>query len=75
MRRAGAMVDIVSTTEEITVPSAHQVLVQADTFLDDIKSDDYAMVIVPGGLPGVPNLIANEKVMAFLKKCMTRQNG
>lgn len=68
LRRAGAMVDIVSTTEEITVPSAHQVLVQADTFLDDIKSDDYAMVIVPGGLPGVPNLIANEKVMAFLKE-------
>ena len=54
LRRAGAMVDIVSTTEE--------------TFLDDIKSDDYEMVVIPGGLPGVPNLIANEKVMTFLKE-------
>lgn len=67
LRRAGATVDVISTTEDIVVPSAHQVMVQADSFLDDIKSDDYAMVVVPGGLPGVTNLIANEKVLAFLK--------
>ena len=67
LRRAGATVDIISTTSEITVPSAHQVLVQADSFLDDIRPEDYAMVVVPGGLPGVPNLIANEKVLAFVK--------
>ena len=68
LRRAGAIVDIISTTDDIVVPSAHQVLVQADSFLDDIVSDDYEMVIIPGGLPGVPNLIANEKVMNFLKE-------
>lgn len=67
LRRAGATVDIISTISEITVPSAHQVLVQADSFLDDIRPEDYAMVVVPGGLPGVPNLIANEKVLAFVK--------
>ena len=67
LRRAGVTVDIISTTEDITVPSAHNVLVQADSFLDDIVADDYDMVVVPGGLPGVPNLIANEKVMAFLR--------
>ena len=68
LRRAGATVDIISTTDDITVPSAHQVLVQADCFLDDVVSDDYEMVVIPGGLPGVPNLIANEKVMTFLKE-------
>lgn len=66
LRRAGVVVDVISTTEDIAVPSAHNVLVQADSFLDDIKADDYDMVVIPGGLPGVPNLIANEKVMAFL---------
>ena len=68
LRRAGVVVDIISTIDDIVVPSAHQVLVQADSFLDDIVSDDYEMVIIPGGLPGVPNLIANEKVMRFLKE-------
>lgn len=67
LRRAGVTVDIISTTDEIAVPSAHQVLVQADSFLEDIKPEDYAMVVVPGGLPGVPNLIANENVLAFVK--------
>lgn len=67
LRRAGAMVDIISTIDDIAVPSAHRVLVQADAFLEDIKPDDYAMVVVPGGLPGVPNLLANEKVLAFVK--------
>lgn len=66
LRRAGVVVDVISTTEDIAVPSAHNVLVQADSFLDDIKADDYDMVVIPGGIPGVPNLIANEKVMAFL---------
>lgn len=67
LRRASATVDIISTIEDITVPSAHQVLVQADSFLEDIKPEDYDMIVVPGGLPGVPNLIANEKVLAFVK--------
>ena len=67
LRRAGVTVDIISTTDEITVPSAHQVLVQADSFLEDIKPEDYAMVVVPGGLPGVPNLLANEQVLRFVK--------
>lgn len=72
LRRAGVVVDVISTTEDIAVPSAHNVLVQADSFLDDIKADDYDMVVIPGGLPGVPNLIANEKVMAFLADMNTK---
>lgn len=68
LRRAGAIVDVVSTTSEIIVPSAHQVHIAADTFLEDIKAADYGMVIVPGGVPGVPNLVANKQVLTFLQE-------
>lgn len=68
LRRAGALVDVISTIEDIAVPGAHQVLVQADSFLEDIKPEDYDMVVIPGGLPGVPNLLANAKVLAFVKE-------
>jgi 4-methyl-5(b-hydroxyethyl)-thiazole monophosphate biosynthesis len=67
IRRAGMDVDVVSCTEDIIVPSAHQVNVACDTFLDDIKAQDYDMVVVPGGIPGVPNLCANDKVAQFLQ--------
>lgn len=67
LRRSGIDVDIVSTTDEIIVPSAHQVNVAADTFLADIAPSDYDMVVVPGGLPGVTNLCDNDSVTAFLR--------
>lgn len=67
LRRAGAIVDIVSITEDITVESAHHVMVQADTFLADIVPDDYDLVVIPGGVPGVPNLIASQETLEFLR--------
>ncbi len=68
LRRAGLTVDIVSTVEDITVESSHQVNVQADTFLEDINPDDYALVVIPGGLPGAPNLANNPEVIDFIQK-------
>ena len=67
LRRAGLVVDVVSTTEDIAVESSHKVIVQADTFLDDIQAKDYALVVIPGGLPGAPNLAANPKVIDLLQ--------
>lgn len=67
LRRAGATVDIVSITDDITVESAHHVMVQADTFFADIVPEDYDMVVVPGGVPGVPNLIDNKNVLSFIR--------
>lgn len=68
LRRAGVTVDVVSTVEDIAVESAHQVIVQADTFLEDIQAEEYAMVVIPGGLPGAPNLAANPGVISLLQK-------
>lgn len=72
LRRAGVTVDMVSTIEDIAVISAHDIIVQADTFLDDISADDYALVVIPGGIPGAPNLAANPKVLAFIQAMQAR---
>lgn len=72
LRRAGLNVDIISTIEEISVMSAHDVIVQADTFLEDIKPEDYNMIVIPGGVPGAPNLAANNQVLDFIRE-MDRQ--
>lgn len=66
-RRAGYDVDLVSTIEDIAVESAHNVILQADTFLEDIRPEDYVLAVIPGGLPGAPNLAANEGVLDFLR--------
>lgn len=67
LRRAGLTVDVVSTIEDIAVESAHQVMVQADTFLEDLRPEDYCCAVIPGGLPGAPNLAANESVIQFIQ--------
>lgn len=68
LRRANFVVDIVSTTDDIAVEGAHRVVVQTDTFIDDIRSEEYAMLVIPGGLPGAPNLAANSKVIKFVQE-------
>lgn len=67
LRRAGVEVKIVSTIDEMVVKSAHEVSVQADVSLKDITDTPNALII-PGGLPGAPNLAENDEVLALVKK-------
>lgn len=73
-RRVGYQVDIVSTIEDVAVRSAHDVLIQADTFLEDIRPEDYILAVIPGGLPGATNLAADPAVIAFMQ-AVYRQDG
>lgn len=63
LRRAGIDIISVGVTGK-TVKGAHAIEVAADITIDDlILTDDTEMVILPGGIPGVPNLEACEKVL------------
>ncbi len=69
LRRANVKVQICSIDKDQVV-GAHNISIKSDVRLDfiDIYNDDYDVVYVPGGVPGVNNLAENEKVLDLLRK-------
>ena len=50
------------------IKGSHNISINTDVNINDIElTDDIDGVILPGGIPGTPNLEANEKAMALLK--------
>ena len=67
LRRAGVEVVVVSTTGEKVVTGARKSRVDADILLSDVEIDADILVL-PGGIPGVPNLKANTEVISMIEK-------
>jgi protein deglycase len=49
------------------VVSARKVKVIPDTVIDKVRSDDFDMIVLPGGQPGSDNLNADNRVKELLK--------
>ena len=62
--RAGIACDTISVAEGREVTSSHKVTVIADKHIDEADLDAYDMLVLPGGIPGPPNLHANDRLMA-----------
>ena len=60
MRRAGMPVTTVSINEGLEVMGAHGVTVMADSLYSDNDYSDAEWLVLPGGVPGAPNLAAHE---------------
>lgn len=60
--RAGVPCDTVSVTSGREVTSSHEVTIVCDRSIADegFSFDDYDMLVLPGGIPGTPNLRACE---------------
>lgn len=58
LRRSKISIDMVSITDSLAVTSSHNVTIQADILLKDADFDSAEMIILPGGIPGTPNLLA-----------------
>ncbi|MBP3735930.1 MAG: DJ-1/PfpI family protein [Lachnospiraceae bacterium] len=56
--RAGIPVVLVSLNDEPVVTSSHDVTLIADTTIAGFDFNAYDMLILPGGIPGTPNLKA-----------------
>ena len=67
LRRVGIECSMVAADDADAVTGAHGICVKMDEKLSEI-SDECDIVILPGGIPGVPNLKANPKVEALVKK-------
>ena len=62
MRRAGMPVTTVSINPTLEVTGAHGVKVLADSLFADNDYSAAQWLVLPGGIPGAPNLIAHDGV-------------
>ncbi len=70
LRRFGVNCDIVG--KESIISSTHNVRIEADRLLKEIKAEDYDAVVLPGGLPGATNLRDDETVINLVKDMDSR---
>lgn len=68
LRRSGIEIDMVSITDSLEVTSSHNVTIKADVLLKDADFDSAKMIVLPGGIPGTPNLLACKPLTDQIKK-------
>ena len=67
LRRGGLEVVTAGVGGEV-ITSAHNVKIFSDKKIEDIKADDFDLVVLPGGLPGATNLAESEEVKNLLQE-------
>ena len=68
LRRGGVEVTTVSISDDIQVESKQEVKVVADKIFAECDFSDGDALFLPGGIPGTPNLKAQEGLKALLHK-------
>jgi 4-methyl-5(b-hydroxyethyl)-thiazole monophosphate biosynthesis len=68
LRRGGVEVKTVSITDEKQVKSAHDIVVMADQIFEEVKWEEAACLICPGGLPGARYLSEFEPLLQRLQQ-------
>ena len=67
LRRSGARVSIAGTIDGL-IEGARGVKVAPDEYLNNMKTDDLDLLVLPGGQPGTDNLKNDPRITALLKK-------
>lgn len=67
LRRAGIDIDMVSVTKDPEVTGSHNITIKADVLFEDADLDQAQALILPGGIPGTPNLKAYTPLCEALK--------
>ncbi|MCI8507476.1 MAG: DJ-1/PfpI family protein [Lachnospiraceae bacterium] len=68
LRRGGVDCKTVSVTGDYDVTSSHMVIVRADLLFDEADFSDGEMLVMPGGIPGTPNLKAHEGLVKLIRQ-------
>jgi 4-methyl-5(b-hydroxyethyl)-thiazole monophosphate biosynthesis len=66
LRRAG-IDTVIAGLHGGSVASARNVKVVPDAVIDEVRPDDFDMIVLPGGQPGSDNLNADPRVKALIK--------
>jgi len=67
LRRGGVEVTMASIEDEEWVVGAHDIPVRVDAWLANLDPADFAMVVLPGGMPGSEYLKNSELVQGFVR--------
>jgi len=60
LRRAKVEVLVASASGSREILSSHKVHITADALAEEVDYSDVDLVVLPGGIPGTPNLAANK---------------
>lgn len=61
--RAGIPCTTISVMETTTIRSSHGLVITAQKSIADTDLEEYSMLVLPGGIPGTPNLASCAKLM------------
>lgn len=67
LRRGKIEVVVASASGSLTVTGSHKITITADALAEDVDYSDVDLVVLPGGIPGTPNLAANATVTGTVK--------
>ena len=67
LRRAGAEV-VAAGLKKRNVEGSHGLHLVADNVLAECLSDSWDLIVLPGGVPGTPNLMADSRVLDLIKR-------
>lgn len=68
LRRGGIDCQTVSIMGDYDVTSSHMVTVRADLLFDEADFSDGQMLVMPGGVPGTPNLKAHAGLAKLIRQ-------
>ena len=66
LRRAKVEVIVASAMGRRELVSSHKIHLTADALAEEVDYSDVDMVVLPGGIPGTPNLAANKTVLSLI---------
>ncbi len=69
LRRAKVDILTVSIFENKVVKGCHDISINADATINEIKKESLTMLILPGGMPGTANLLNSDSVLSLLLYC------
>jgi 4-methyl-5(b-hydroxyethyl)-thiazole monophosphate biosynthesis len=49
------------------VTGAHGITLECDGLLDEVRTEELAMLVLPGGMPGTTNLAADGRILALAR--------
>lgn len=67
LRRAKVEVTVASASGSRALTSSHGIHLTADALAEEVDYTDVDLVVLPGGIPGTPNLAANAAVVETVK--------
>ncbi len=70
--RRGGIEVVTASLENRQVTGANGITVVANTHIDDVRSEDFDMMVLPGGIPGAEHLRDDERVQRLLREFDTR---